>query len=29
MCVKFNDLPKDIQNQIAKIHEEIRINKEL
>ena len=29
MCVKFNDLPKDIQNQIAKIHEEIRMNKEL
>ena len=29
MCIKFNDLPKDIQNQIAKIHEEIRINKEL
>lgn len=29
MGVKFNDLPKDIQNQIAKIHEEMRINKEL
>lgn len=29
MCIKFNDLPKDIQNQIAKIHEEIPANKEL
>ena len=29
MCVKFSDLTKDIQNQIAKIHEEIRMNKEL
>ena len=29
MCVKLNDLPKDIQNQIAKIYEEIQANKEL
>lgn len=29
MCVKFNDLPKDIQNQIAKIYEEIQANKKL
>lgn len=29
MCIKFNDLPKDIQNQIAKIHEEIPANKKL
>ena len=29
MCVKFNDLPKDIQNQIAKIHEKIPANKKL
>ena len=29
MCVKFNDLPKDIQNQIAKIHEEVAANKKL
>ena len=29
MCIKLNDLPKDIQNQIVKIHEEMRINKEL
>ena len=29
MCVKLNDLPKDIQNQIAKIYEEIQAKKEL
>ena len=29
MCIKFNDLPKDIQNQIAKLHEEIPANKKL
>lgn len=29
MCVKLNDLPKDIQNQIAKIYEEIQANKKL
>ena len=29
MCIKLNDLPKDIQNQIAKIHEEIPANKKL
>lgn len=29
MCIKFNDLPKDIQNQIAEIHEEIPANKKL
>lgn len=29
MCIKLNDLPKGIQEQIAEIHEEMRINKEL
>ena len=29
MCIKLNDLPKDIQNQIAKIHEETPANKKL
>ena len=29
MFVKFNDLPKDILNQIAEIHEEIPANKKL
>ena len=29
MCIKLNDLPKGIQNQIAKIHEEIPANKKL
>lgn len=29
MCIKLNNLPKDIQNQVAKIHEEIQANKKL
>ena len=29
MCIKLNDLPKDILNQIAEIHEEIPANKKL
>ena len=29
MCIKINDLPKNIQNLVAETHEEIRINKEL
>ena len=29
MCIKLNDLPKDIQNQIAEIHEEVAANKKL
>lgn len=29
MCIKLNDLPEGIQNQIAEIHEEIPANKKL
>lgn len=29
MCIKLNDLPKGIQEQIAEIHEEIPANKKL
>ena len=29
MCIKLNDLPKGIQEQIAEIHEEISANKKL
>lgn len=29
MYIKLNDLPKDIQEQIAEIHEEIQANKKL
>lgn len=29
MCIKINDLPKNVQNLVAETHEEIRINKEL
>ena len=29
MCIKLNDLPKDVQEQIAEIHEEVAENKKL
>lgn len=29
MCIRINDLPKGIQNQIAEIHEEIQANTKL